>query len=105
MTRVDFYVTPNQHEDACLQLACRIAEKAYNQSNRVYIHADDLQQASKIDDMLWTFRQGSFIPHCLMSDENIQETAIVIGHDQLPAMDPQVLINLAERGPGLFYTL
>lgn len=102
MTRVDFYVTANQHDDACLQLACRIAEKAYNLSNRVYIHTDDPQQAAKIDDMLWTFRQGSFIPHCLQNDENVQETAIVIGHDQLPALEPQVLINLASEVPEFF---
>ena len=102
MTRVDFYVTPNNDENARLQLACRIAEKAYNLSNRVYIHTDDPQQASSIDDMLWTFRQGSFIPHCLHTDEHMQESAIVIGHHSPPAIEPQVLINLANTVPDFF---
>ncbi|MEJ2267974.1 MAG: DNA polymerase III subunit chi, partial [Nanoarchaeota archaeon] len=39
MTRVDFYVSPNQAGDAGLQLACRIADKAWQQQHRVYIHA------------------------------------------------------------------
>lgn len=102
MTRVDFYVTPQHEEGARLQLACRIAEKAYNLSNRVYIHTDDPLTASKIDDLLWTFRQGSFIPHCLSSDENRQASAIVIGHEQAAMDEPQVLINLASAVPEFF---
>jgi len=102
MTRVDFYVTPQQEEDARLQLACRIAEKAYNLSNRVYIHTDDPLTASKIDDLLWTFRQGSFIPHSLSSDENQQQSAIVIGHEQAAMDESQVLINLSSAVPEFF---
>ena len=102
MTRVDFYVSPQHDEEARLQLACRIAEKAYKLSHRVYIHTDDPLTASKIDDMLWTFRQGSFIPHCLNEDENVAHSAILIGHEQPASSEPQVLINLASAVPEFF---
>ena len=102
MTRVDFYVMPALEETARLQLACRIAEKAYQLAHRVYIHTDDPQQAAQLDDMLWTFRQGSFIPHCLDTDEQLQSAPVVIGHQSLPAIEPQVLINLANEVPDYF---
>lgn len=102
MTRVDFYVTPNTEPDARLQLACRIVEKAYNLSHGVYIHTDDAASAGKLDELLWTFRQGSFIPHCLHTAEELPDAAVVIGHDHLPAITPQVLINMSSQVPDFF---
>jgi len=107
MTRVNFYISPNQAEEANLQLACRIAEKAYGQQNKVYIHTNSAEQARSLDDMLWAFRQGSFIPHCLNNDQTgnaaeQQEAAVVIGHEGLPEMQPDVLINLADEVPNFF---
>ncbi len=101
MTRVDFYITPNPAMDMRLQLVCRIAEKAYNTSHRVYIHTDDSQLANKLDDLLWTFRQGSFIPHCQANDQHAADCAVVIGQT-LPDNQPQVLINLADQVPAFF---
>jgi DNA polymerase-3 subunit chi len=102
VTKVNFYISPNQSAEANLQLACRIAEKAYNQQHRIYIHAGTEEQAKRLDDLLWVFRQGSFIPHCQSNSENTQQAAVVIGHDQLPDIQPDVLINLAEEVPNFF---
>jgi DNA polymerase-3 subunit chi len=102
MTRVDFYVSNNTEQDAGLMLACRIAEKAYNLSNNVYIHTDNPATAGKLDDLLWTFKQGSFIPHCLSSAGEFAESGIVIGYGDLPAISPQVLINIGDKVPEFF---
>ena len=102
MTRVDFYVSPNQAVESNLTLACRIAEKAYNKNNRVYIHAQDQQQAKRMDELLWVFRDGSFVPHCQSHDEQLAQAAVVIGCNELPEITPDVLINLANEVPNFF---
>ncbi|MGD8785287.1 MAG: DNA polymerase III subunit chi [Thioalkalispiraceae bacterium] len=102
MTRINFYISPNQTAEANLQLACRIAEKAYNKQNKVYIHTNNAEQARRLDDLLWVFRQGSFVPHCQTNDENQQAAAVVIGFDGLPEIQPDVLINLADQVPNFF---
>lgn len=102
MTRVNFYISPNNAAAANLQLACRIAEKAYGKQNKVYIHVNSAAQAKTLDDMLWTFRQGSFIPHCQSNDKIQQDTAVIIGYNGLPEMQPDVLINLADEVPNFF---
>ena len=102
MTRVNFYISPNKAAKANLQLACRIAEKAYGKQNKIYIHVNGAEQAKSLDDMLWIFREGSFIPHCQSTDENQQDAAIVIGYDGLPEIQPDVLINLADKVPNFF---
>jgi len=102
MTRVDFYVSPNQAAEANLQLACRIAEKAYSKNNRVYVHVQDPQQAKRLDELLWVFRDGSFVPHCQNTDEKSSQAAVIIGFDEMPEMAPDVLINLADDVPNFF---
>ena len=102
MTRVNFYISPDKAATASLKLACRIAEKAYGQENKVYIHTNSAEQAKSLDDMLWVFRQGSFVPHCLSNAADQADSAVVIGHEGLPEIQPDVLINLADSVPNFF---
>lgn len=102
MTRVDFYVTPNQSDEAALQLACRIVDKAWQQQNRVYIHTATPDDARQLDSMLWVFRDGAFIPHCQDTDQYAEESPIVIGCTTPPSMQPEVLVNLQHEVPGFF---
>ncbi|TDY01641.1 DNA polymerase III subunit chi [Thiohalophilus thiocyanatoxydans] len=102
MTRVDFYIVEDNRAQARQRLACRLAEKAYTLNHTVYIHADDRQQAEQLDQLLWTFRDGSFIPHSLQDDKVASQAAIVIGCDDEPKEHNQVLINLGETVPPFF---
>jgi DNA polymerase-3 subunit chi len=102
MTRVDFYVSPNNASDANLQLACRIVDKAWQQQHRVYIHTATQEQAKQLDELLWLFRDGAFIPHCQSTDSVVAETPIIIGCETPPSLQPDVLINLSQEVPGFF---
>jgi len=102
MTRIDFYISPSQDTQAGLQLVCRIAEKAWQKQQRVYVCANDPEQGQQLDDLLWVFRAGSFIPHCQSQDENCAQAAVVIGTDNPPDMPTDVLINLKRDVPGFF---
>ncbi|MDA8360572.1 MAG: DNA polymerase III subunit chi [Gammaproteobacteria bacterium] len=60
MTRVDFYV--GQEGTRKELLACRLAEIAYQRGHKVLIVAPQDQLAA-LDDLLWTFGAGTFVPH------------------------------------------
>ncbi len=102
MTKVDFYVLEQHHHEARQRFACRLAEKAWQQGNRVYIHTGGAEQSQRLDELLWTFRLGSFIPHALDSDDSDETVAIHIGHGDEPRHHDQVLINLAPEVPLFF---
>ncbi len=85
-----------------MRFACRLAEKIYLLGHRVYIHAEAAAQAGKLDDLLWTFRGGSFVPHALLPSPIAAETPIVIGHDTAPEHHSDVLINLGTDVPSFF---
>ncbi len=99
MTKVDFYIL---EKSSCQQVACRLAEKAYGLGKRIYIHTDTEQQTQHMDDLLWTFREGSFVPHQQHQVGSSSESPIQIGCHQSPETDCEVLINLATEVPLFF---
>ena len=100
--RIDFYVLPGQESKGRLLLACRLAEKAYGLGHRVYLHAASPEQARQLDDLLWTFRQGSFVPHTLCPPVEDDASPVSIGSDETPAAAAEVLINLSDTVPAFF---
>jgi DNA polymerase-3 subunit chi len=99
MTKVDFYILKNGSTD---HTACKLVEKAYSLGHRVYVHTDSENQAKQIDDMLWTYRAGSFVPHQRLQSGDEKESPVLIGHQGSPEVDCDVLINLAQEVPLFF---
>ncbi len=106
MTRIDFYVLNESGDRARRHTACRIAEKAYHQDHSIYIHTDSRTEAHTFDDLLWTYRDRSFLPHTLVGPEtDIGEpgsSRIIIGYESAPAQYHDVLINFAADVPDFF---
>ncbi len=46
-----------------LKLACKLAEKAYLASQTVLVWHTDAAELRTFDALLWTFNDGSFVPH------------------------------------------
>ena len=100
MARVDFYVLAQTEERARQMLACKLAEKAWRLENTVYIHAKDRRDAERLDELLWTFRDGSFVPHGLAGrNDGTESSPIVIGCDTHGVEARDLLINLCDEIP------
>lgn len=101
--QVDFYILKAAAARERLRTACRLAEKAWNKGHRVFIHTDSQETARNIDEMLWTYRQDSFVPHALYGDRlNVSENAlepVLVGDGTSQPADIDVLINLSEAVP------
>jgi DNA polymerase-3 subunit chi len=96
---VDFYVLAAAGQNSRLQFACRLTEKAYSQNHQVYAHTASSDEARELDELLWTFRQGSFIPHQLVSETADERTPVKIGTPACAVDSGELLINLAPAAP------
>ena len=65
---ITFYVLAGTDVGERLHTACRIISKAFQQKHNIYVHARDKAEAEQLDELLWTFRAESFIPHHLVGD-------------------------------------
>jgi len=100
MARIDFYVLERADERARQTLACKLAEKAYRLENTVYIHAKSRDDAMHLDALLWTFRDGSFVPHGLSgSSDEAQASPVMIGYEIKGVESRDLLINLDDEIP------
>jgi DNA polymerase III subunit chi len=94
--RVDFYVLTSSAERARLLYACRLVEKVYLLEQRVYVHTGSAAEAATFDDLLWTFADRSFVPHCLAP--NVAAAAPVTVGFESPA-PADLLVNLGVAAP------
>ena len=102
MTQVDFYLLGEGGRRELI--ACRLVEKAYRLGHRVYLFAPDRTSTAELDDLLWTFSQGSFVPHALYTGASPEadEQPVLIGHDEPPAGFDDVLVSLAGEVPAWY---
>jgi DNA polymerase III subunit chi len=101
--RVDFYLSDEAGADARLRLACRVAEKAYLARQRVVVLLDDAEGLKRFDELLWTFGDGSFVPHdAVGADGAVCEAPVALTTGPLPGGQADVLLNLAASVPPFF---
>ena len=98
--RVDFYVLEESSAAGRLRLACRLAEKAYLAAQVALVWHTDVQELKAFDDMLWTFMDGSFVPHEMLTPgASSTEAPVLLSAGTAPPTPVDIIINLASDVP------
>lgn len=101
--RVDFYVTDGAGAEVRMRLACRVTEKAYLAKQKVLVLLEDPESLRCFDELLWTFGDGSFVPHDSVAQSGAScEAPVALTTGPLPAAHADVLINLSGGLPTFF---
>lgn len=100
--RVDFYLLKSSKPESKWLLACRLLEKAYLRGHQVFVLCNNQQEAEQLDELLWTFKDDSFIPHNLQGEGPEPPPAVQIGFGQEPRGYHDILLNLADDVPVFF---
>jgi DNA polymerase III subunit chi len=100
MPEVTFYILPSQSQQERQTFACKLIEKIWRSGEFCFVLTDSEQQSKLIDDSLWTFRPGSFVPHQAYINKvpDIVQT-ILIGHTNIPADWQKIIVNLSSGLP------
>jgi DNA polymerase-3 subunit chi len=98
VTEITFYT----FADDPLDVARRLAAKAYGQGKQVMIYTPERSVAESIDRLLWTTPALGFVPHCRDSDALASETPVLIGTDADALRSADVMINLHTEQPPAF---
>ncbi len=103
--KIDFYILSGNGSSTHTRYTCRLAEKAYKLKHRIYIHVDNDVEAQQLDELLWTFRQSSFVPHeCVNNDapQPSPQSPVVIGYGDHAPDGYDLLINLSQNIPQFY---
>tara|TARA_E500000331_G_C17009607_1_gene605782 strand:- start:82 stop:504 length:423 start_codon:yes stop_codon:yes gene_type:complete len=98
LTQVDFYQI--ESSESALLFACRLIEKVYRLKHKIHVHTASNDEAEALDDLLWTFKPESFIPHERYG--SVLAAPVQICHQANPVLHQDVLINLSASIPDFF---
>lgn len=91
MSQALFYVleptSPAATTDGQLKFVCQLAHYYYSQNARVYVLAQDKEQALLIDEALWQYDVSEFTPHNLVGEGPKSGSPIEIGWGTLRSSD------------------
>ena len=97
MSEITFYILPTASQQERYVFTCKLIEKAYRTGVFCYVLTDDIMQSQRIDDLLWTFRAGSFIPHQLYTGETPEIPQVLIGSLPPPENWQHTVLNLSSN--------
>lgn len=98
MTRVDFYF----NADDKLDVARKLAGKAYQAGLKALLYTTDERMASDLDAAIWIRDKLAFLPHVRCGHPLAKETPVLIGTDADALASHDVLINLDAAYPPCF---
>lgn len=100
MAEAVFYILSSANNKNRYVFACKLAEKAFRSGRFCYIQTDNEHQARILDDLLWTFRPGSFIPHQIFEGSMPATAAqILIGTQPVPTGWQDLILNISNNSP------
>jgi DNA polymerase-3 subunit chi len=86
MGDISFYTLKDAGGSARLRQACLLTEQAYLAGERVLMWLDGAEQMARVDDLLWTIGDRSFVPHePLAPDPAACEAPVQLHAGALPA--------------------
>jgi len=90
--QVDFYLL-GESSPGVAKLACRLALMALERNQKIFIVTSSDASAEQLDDLMWQYPDGRFIPHTKTGDQDSAKAPINIG--TLAGLNPaDVVINL-----------
>ena len=110
MTEINFYVSKEQGFDNRLSVVYRLLDIALKRNLCVHIHTGSEAISKKVDEFLWRNETSSFIPHSIISTEDIENNLnkpnnlnkVNISHDFEPMENCDYLINMSIERPSFF---
>ena len=102
MPSITFHVLSDTAPDAHLRHACRLAEQAVDAGRRVFVWTASSSETKRLDDLLWTFGEHSFLPHEVALPGHVpshERVCILLGEQEPSPGAGDVLINFSVSAP------
>ena len=98
MARADFYLISDASPDAAERFACRLAAKVYGLDHQVHVRVADADMLARMDTLLWTFTDDSFVPHDVVLEGPATAPVTLADADRPLPDGTEVCINLCADG-------
>ena len=103
MTQIDFHILQDASVEARWLYVCRFIEKVERLGHSILVIVNTVEEAQELDDLLWSFKPESFIPHQILGrDEEAKIEITFPANSADSSAHHDVLINLGSDIPDYF---
>jgi DNA polymerase III subunit chi len=102
MTKIDFYLLASSDPNIRWDFCCRLIEKVQRLGHRILVTVDTKEDAEAFNQLLWSFKPESFVPHRLILDTQLQPMPVEITYNDEAGDHQDVLLNLGKQIPSFF---
>lgn len=99
---VDFYVMEGASRTQAWRELCLLLEAPYAADQPVYVRTASADDAKQLDELLWTYRDDSFLAHQITAQANAALAPIEIGVSDAPIRKTGVMVNLTKEIPDFY---
>jgi DNA polymerase-3 subunit chi len=99
-SKVDFYILEASGQKS-LVFACALLEKAYANAESAFVYTGSATESEQMDNLLWTYRDDSFLPHAIYQSTESFSPPILISHEK-PVNSHDILLNLSQQLPAFY---
>lgn len=96
---VDFYLLTEETVESRHAFACKLIEKIWRLNHRIFVYCSDQKSAEVMDELLWTYKPNSFIPHHIQGEGPEPPPPVQIGYGAEPRGFSDVMVNLTTTIP------
>lgn len=97
MPTIDFYLINESDIGRAEHYICRLLEKAYKQHRQIYVQLATAADVMRLDELLWTYHDISFVPHAVAEKNNA--APIQLGYGAIPPQHHDILLNFSHQLP------
>jgi DNA polymerase-3 subunit chi len=98
MPQAEFYlITTPQFRDDPWRPICELAKRAFEAGEPALILTRSVDDAERLDELLWAFDAEAFVPHQIAGDEDDAITPVLIVPPGVTAAERALVINLREE--------
>lgn len=92
---IEFYILEDLTSNQAWIYTCQLIEKEYKTKNSIHVQVNSEHEAHQLDQLLWIFKDNSFIPHELTNDK-ATTIPVIINYTDLMKPIANIIINLSE---------
>ncbi len=104
MPQVDFFVPAEGVSLDRLRMVCAVAAARCAQRQGLVVQAGSAQELARLDELLWTCSDISFLAHETIDSEGSGDAPILLAYDHPPVTTVDCLVNLAHPLPDYAWT-
>lgn len=97
MTKFSFYVSSSSSSSGLYKLLPSLLEKMLNKNHKILIACNTPEITKYLDDLLWSHKEISFLPHGTNSQENYEKQPILITSESENLNNADILISFSGK--------